>query len=642
MTRLDKDKSKDLDYKMTLESKALEFINQGNLIEAEKTYRDLIDQGTENHVTYGNLAVICGVKGNSDDMIKYLKRSIELEPRYEQAYNNLGIALRDKNQLDSSIKLFEKAIEIKPDYADPYINLGIVMYQKNNIKEAIKYYKKGLKIEPLNLKALNNLAILYENKNNFKRAIRYYKEALKIFPLSSEINTNLANVFLKEGEIDKAIILYNNSINIDPNKSNAHNNLASALKKKGLLSESIKEYNTALKIDPQNSKAHFNLGILLEEIGKNKEAITSYKESLKIDPKFIEAYTNLGIVLQQEGAHELSINYYKNALALEPKDPKTRWNLAIAQLLTGNYKDGWRNYDWRLNNVNSNKLHSSPKTKPVFDNIINKNESLLVISEQGLGDTIQYMRYIPYLRKLGLNISFSAQKNLHDLIKVSNIDSDPLSPEEADLVTDRRWIPLLSIPKNLDINPNNPIVLKPYIKTKNNLLYKWKIELSREKRPIVGINWQGGLSMEKSSYKGRSIPLENFATILKQNDVTFLSLQKGYGSEQLKNCSFKHKFVSCQEKIDQVWDFTESAAIAANCDIIITCDTSVAHLAGGMGLKVWLLLKDIPFWTWGLHRKSTFWYPSMRLFRQDKKNDWSTLFEKVGLELSAELANHHE
>ena len=637
LNNLDKDVSNDSGYKISLESKALEFINQGNLIDAEKIYRDLINKGTNNHVTYGNLAIICGVKGNSDDMIMFLRKSIEIEPRYAQGYNNLGIALREDNQLDSSIRLFEEAISIKPDYADAYLNLGIVFYRKNNINEAIKYFKKALQIDPTNLKVFNNLGISYEFRNDFKNAIIYYKKALEIDPLSSETNTNLANTLLKRGKINEAIMFYRKSIKLDPNNSSSHNNLASALKSKGLIREAMNEYHNAIKIDPNNPKAHFNLGIILEEIGENSEAINSYKASLKIDPEFVEAYTNLGIVLQDQGSVKLAINYYKTALKLEPKNAKTRWNLAIAQLLTGNYKDGWRNYDWRLNNLNSNKLHSSPKTQPVFDNILNLNENLLVITEQGLGDTIQYMRYIPYLRNLGFNICFSAQTKLHNLIQVSNIDSNPITPDEANLVSDRRWIPLLSLPRNLGVTAENPIVSTPYIKTKKELFVKWKNQLSHENRPIVGINWQGSLDMEKESYKGRSIPLEFFSILLKRNDIKFLSLQKGYGSDQFKDCSFKNKFVSCQNKIDQIWEFTENAAIAANCDLIITCDTCMAHLAGGMGLKVWLLLKDVPFWTWGLCSNNTFWYPSMRLFRQYKKNDWITLFEKLGSELRKEL-----
>ena len=141
----------------------------------------------------------------------------------------------------------------------------------------------------------------------------------------------------------------------------------------------------------------------------------------------------------------------------------------------------------------------------------------------------------------------------------------------------------------------------------------------------------------EQTYQGRSIPLETFSIIAKNNNFKFLSLQKGYGSEQLDHCSFKNRFVKYQQKIDSTWDFLENAAIIENCDLIITCDTSIAHLAGGMGKKVWLLLRDVPYWTWGLEGETTFWYPSMRLFRQKERNNWQEVMERVSSTIKKEM-----
>jgi hypothetical protein len=243
------------------------------------------------------------------------------------------------------------------------------------------------------------------------------------------------------------------------------------------------------------------------------------------------------------------------------------------------------------------------------------------------------MRYIPYLRDQGIDVSFSAQEKLHSLIKASGIDSNPLTPEQSNLVSEGQWIPLLSLPRFLKVNPENPIISKPYIYSTDNLNQQWKEILSSEKRPIVGINWQGNPKLE-TNYQGRSIPLEEFSMLIDNNDITMLSLQKGFGSEQLDHCSFKNKFVECQSQIDNTWDFLENAAIIENCDLIITCDTSIAHLAGGMGKAVWLLLRDVPYWTWGLKGETTFWYPSMRLFRQKERHNWSEVMIRVSNQLN--------
>ena len=155
--------------------------------------------------------------------------------------------------------------------------------------------------------------------------------------------------------------------------------------------------------------------------------------------------------------------------------------------------------------------------------------------------------------------------------------------------------------------------------------------LSKEKRPIIGINWQGNPIVEKQDLKGRSLPLETFSTIARNNNFKFLSLQKGFGSEQLDHCSFKNKFVECQPQINSTWDFLENAAIIENCDLIITSDTSIAHLAGGMGKSTWLLLHHLPEWRWGLEGENTFWYPSMRLFRQKERHHWQEVMERVAI-----------
>ena len=257
----------------------------------------------------------------------------------------------------------------------------------------------------------------------------------------------------------------------------------------------------------------------------------------------------------------------------------------------------------------------------------------MVVSEQGLGDTIQFMRYIPYLQKLGIDVTFCAQQKLHSLIKSSGIHSNPITPAQANKISKGYWIPLLSIPRHLAINPENPIIVEPYINSKKKFKRKWKHILSKEQRPIIGINWQGNPDVEKNLLKGRSLSLESFAHIAKNKNYKLLSLQKGFGTDQLESCSFKNQFVSCQKEINNIWDFEEIAAIILNCDLIISSDTSIAHLAGGIGKSTWLLLHKTPEWRWGLKKENTFWYPSMRLFRQQEKHNWNKVTKKVSEEL---------
>jgi len=254
-----------------------------------------------------------------------------------------------------------------------------------------------------------------------------------------------------------------------------------------------------------------------------------------------------------------------------------------------------------------------------------------------LGDTLQFMRYAIALREQGVSVSICAQSKLRTLIQASGITPYCLTQEQANDEEGTHWMPLLSALKVLEVSPQNPIITAPYISTTDELASKWKDILSNEKRPIIGINWQGNPNTEKTGLWGRSLALETFAPITGSSQISFLSLQKGFGSEQLESCSFKDHFVSCQPQVDETWDFLETAAIIANCDLVITSDTSIAHLAGGMGKTTWLLLHKVPDWRWGLEGKTTFWYPSMRLFRQKERGNWDEVMQRVAEALQQEF-----
>ena len=523
-----KSKHKDI----TKEKQALELINKGNFEEAEKIYRELISQGTKNHIVYNHLGIISGLKGNNIEKILLLQKALELQPKDHRSLNNLGNALNSQGDFNKAIELFKKALDLQPNYSNALVGLG--------------------------------------------------------------------NAYKAKGNINSAII----------------------------------SYKTALKINPNYAEALNNLGAAIYQRGDIHTAIKSYKKALKLKPNFPEALNNLGAALYELGDLKIAIEVLKKALLLKPMYSEARFNLSRVQFLTGDYKNGWNNYDARWEKVTPAQLHAEKPNVPKWNGKIpQQKEKLLIVSEQGLGDTIQFMRYIPFLRSQNIDVSFCAKEKLHTLIKASNIDQNPLKPGEVNQISEGTWIELLSLPKYMDISAENPIVNNPYIKAPDLLIKKWNDILLSEQQPIIGINWQGNPNTETNELRGRSFPLESFSNIAKSTNFKFLSLQKGVGSEQLNNCSFINNFVSCQEKINDIWDFTENAAIIANCDLIITCDTSLAHLAGAIGANVWLLLKDVPEWRWGIKNKTTFWYPSMRLFRQKEKNNWNEVMDRILLEL---------
>ena len=647
------------------EREAVALINQGRVDEAETIYKELITTETKNHIVYGNLAAICGMKGRFDEVIKLLRQALELKPNYPEAHNNLGTALREQGDLDAAIASYKTALQLKPNYPEAHYNLGIALKEQGDLDAAIASYKTALQLKPNYLEAHINLGNALREEGDLDAAIACFNSVLQLKPNFLDAHINLGNALKHQGDLDAAIVSYKKALQLKPNYTEAHNNLGIALKQQGDLDAAIASYKNALQLKPNYPDAHYNLGTALKQQGDLDAAIASYYKAIQLRPNFPQAHINLGNALKQQGdldaaiasyntALQLKPNYpdahynlgialkeqgdldaaivsYNKALQLKPNFPDAHWNSSLAMLLVGDYKNGWEKFEWRSKQAEEpSKPHAIPKCDQWSGNVaLNQASQLLLVTEQGLGDTLQFMRYATALRNKGLSVSFSAQSKLHSLIQTSGIDPSPLTPEQANQVVDGNWIPLLSVPGHLEVSPTNPIITEPYIKTTGELTSKWAGILSAEQKPIIGINWQGNPKAEKTGLRGRSLALEVFSPITGSSQISLLSLQKGFGSEQLETCSFKDRFVSCQDQVNATWDFLETAAIIANCDLVITSDTSVAHLAGGMGKTTWLLLHKVPDWRWGLEGETTFWYPSMRLFRQTERGNWDEVMERV-------------
>lgn len=544
------------------EQQALAFINQGKTFEAEVIYRELISEGTANHITYTNLAAILGMQGKTKELIGLLKVALNLEPDFSEAHYNLGVALKKTGDLIGAIDSYNRAILLKSNFPEAFNSLGIALHEYGDLLESISSYRQALTLNPNYAEAFNNLGVVLDEQDDLGSAIDAFQQALGLNPSLPGVHTNLGNALQKCGDL---------------------------------------------------------LG-----------CIACYEKAIALTTNSLEAYNNLGIALKQQGNIAASIDCFNHVIAIRPDCLDAHWNASLALLLSGDYKNGWEKYECRIDREKEiSQLHANPQCSFWSGNHLQKQDNLLLVSEQGLGDTLQFMRYAITLKARGFNVSLCAQTKLHSLIKTSGIDPSPLSPSQANQVKEGVWMPLLSLPRYFEVSQSNPIFNEPYIKTSDPLIRKWKEIFMVEHKPIIGINWQGNKDIEKTGLFGRSLPLEAFAPIAMNSSISLVSMQKGFGSEQLKDCSFKERFSSCQEQINDTWDFLETAAIIANCDLIITSDTSVAHLAGGMGKSTWLLLHHVPDWRWGLEGDASFWYPSMRLFRQEERGNWHDVMQRI-------------
>ena len=622
------------DINLVKENEAIAFMNAGRIDKAEEIYIDLIKGKSKNHVVYGNLAAILLIKGKKEAAFELFKYAIKIKPDYYDALNNLGVLLQDMGDLKGAIDSYQKAIVYKKNFIDAYLNLGNIYHIQGMDNKAIDIYEKTLKFEPNNPETFLKMGNSYKNKGKKIDAISAYQNAIKYKKDFVDAYNNLGALLQDEGELDLAISTYNKALKYKSNNAEIYNNLGTALRKRGQIKAAIKSYKKAIEYKSNFPEAYFNLAIALKDLGNINEAISFYQKAILNRENFPDALVNLGNILRYYGNEKQAISTYRKALVSSKSSNEILYNISLTNLLYGNYKDGWIGYEYRLKKtVGPVVPHALPKV-PIFEGKnLEKNNKLLVVSEQGLGDTIQFMRFILYLRREGFNISFCAQNKLLDLIKFSGIIEEPLDPSQTNKIKKGNWIPLLSLPRLINVSPDNPLISEPYIRSDQKLKKKWNNILLKEKLPIIGINWQGNPEAEKNSLKGRSMPLEVFSKITINNSFKFLSLQKGFGSEQLENCSFKDKFVSCQDQINKTWNFIETTSIIDNCDLIITTDTYVAHLAGAMGKPTWCMLHSEPDWRWGKTGEETFWYPSLKLFRQQTPMNWTEVVDAINIKL---------
>ena len=622
------------------EQQALAFINQGRLQEAEAIYRRLIQQGTRSHIVFGNLGVVCAMQGRSQEATTFLREAVAIKPDFPDALSNLSQVLREQGQIDAAVDAGQKAIAIQPNHASALSNLGIALQDQGQLDAAIDAYNKALAVKPDFPEALNNLGIVLKKQGQFGAAIDAYRKALAIKPDYPDALSNLAIIFWEQGDLQAAVDSCREALTIQPNHASALSNLGIALQDQGQLDAAIDAYNKALAIKPDHPDALLNLGnALRDQEGQLNGAINAYRKAIAIKPDHYKALSNLASILREQGDLQAAIALNKKAVPWKSSDSACRVNLSHSLLLSGDYANGWEEYEWRLKKKNFT-LHAHPPVPQWNGRNHSPGETLMLVDEQGLGDTLQFMRYVPYLKTFGpgMDVAFCAQPKLHGLILSSGIIPRVHTPEEANAFTSGKWLPLLSLPKHLKVSPTQPLVQAPYIKAPAEKVRHWQEKLAAEKRPIIGIHWQGNRQAERTRArsrvltpwrKSRSFPLEAFAPISDNTSATFLSLQKGSGAEQLDHCPFRHRFVTCQDYINGIWDFVETTAMVANCDLIITNDTALAHLAGGMGQSTWLLLNKCSDWRWGMDGDTTFWYGSMRLFRQREWGNWAEVMDRV-------------
>jgi tetratricopeptide (TPR) repeat protein len=568
--------------------------------------------------------------GRIGDAAIFFATATRLAPHYLQAHQQLGDSLLQLGQPAEAAAAYQKLIGLKPDHSKAANNLGVAQLQLGKIDLAIDTFRKAIALNPDDPDAHYNLGLSLSSKGKTEDAIRAYQDTIRLQPGHSQALNNLGLMLHALGEADRAAETYRQGLQHDPSNTQLLNNLGLALRDLDQTEAAITTIQSAIAIAPKESGLHSSLGSLLHASGETARAIDAYRQALDFKSNQPDTWSNLGNAQLDQGNITDAIRSYQRAIEIKPSHHEASYNLSLALLLSGDYESGWQLYEHRLLCKHALKLlHAHPPSQRWGGEALEPGEDLLLVSEQGLGDTLQFSRYIRELNQSGIKTRLCAPESLHGLMKAAGLDIDPMTPEQANQYTQGPWLPLLSLPGHLGISTSNPQNCQSHLCTTPELRRKWQGLLGTEKKPLIGINWQGNPSHETTSNRGRSLPLQQFSRLAEQNSIRLVALQKGAGSEQLATCSFRHHFVQCQDLISTTHDFLESAAIIDHCDLIITSDTAIAHLAAGMGKPTWILLKKTPEWRWGINGNHTFWYPSVTLYRQNEAGNWQEVIARV-------------
>ena len=387
-------------------------------------------------------------------------------------------------------------------------------------------------------------------------------------------------------------------------------------------------------MQPDNAATHSNLGNALRFQGKLDEAIASYQQALRLQPDYADAHSNLGNSLRDQGLIDEAIASYQRALQLKPDYAEAHLNLSMPLLLRGNFDQGWAEYEWRwrFKGFLPKGASRPPTTDRDWDGSPLRGRSILLHAEQGLGDTIQFIRYASLLKESGAaRITLVCPPSLQRLLsRCPDIDQIVTGSPFPDFDV---CAFLLSLPRPLGTLSIEAIPAKvPYLDCAPELVERWDARLAElgAGRPglRVGIAWQG-----YPGHKGdlwRSVRLEQFAALAEHPGIHLISLQQGPGSEQLEKTPGLALPIG-----PELADLAETAAVIRCLDLVISVDTAVAHLAGALAAPVWLALPMVPDWRWLLERPDSPWYPTMRLFRQEKRGEWNEVFGRIKDALSA-------
>lgn len=552
------------------------------------------------------------------------RQILATDPGSADALHGLGWLAHQVGQDQAALQLLERASIGHGSDCVLHWQIAIVSEALGQNQRADAAYARASELKPKERNLLDRWGVFLAKTGRLERAIELFRRTIKIDPSFAEGYRHLGMAFDELAKLPEAESAFRESVRVDPGSAASHDRLGRTLGRSNRIDEALEHFHRALAIDPNHFDANFNLGVAYRILGRHDPAIAAMERALAADPKSQVALNEMAEILSDTGEHRKAIPFLDRAIALNPGDSDLRGRRALSLLAIGSLTEGFKEYEWRWKSSTfpQNRRYSHILQWTGFDI---SGKTILLYTEQGYGDSIQFIRYAPLIAERGARVLLQANRELLPLLTTTggiaqSIESDG-TPPKFDVQS-----ALLSLPfafgTSLETIPANV----PYLHADPKKIEQWKPRLDAPpgKRKI-GLVWAGRPTHRRD--RQRSIPPEFLAPLAGVSDAVFFSLQKGKaGANNIDG-------LDLVQLGPDLKDFADTAAVIAQLDLVISVDTAVVHLAGAMGRPVWTLLGAFTDFRWMLEREDSPWYPTMRLFRQRRRDDWTTTVERVVAEL---------
>jgi tetratricopeptide (TPR) repeat protein len=627
----------------TLEE-AIRLQKSGQLDDAEQIYQVLLKENPQNAKAWHFAGVAAYQRGDFLESIERISRAIAIQGDVASFHCNLGLAYRAVNKIDEAIESFQRSLKFRPDNPVAFNNLGVIKLERGEAEDAAFFFRQSAQLRSGDAETRVGLGKALRAQKKLEQAIEQFELALQDDPNYLEGHLGLGLTRRDQGEVEHAIECFHKVIELDPEHAVAHNYLGAALTKLERYEEAEESLRRSIEIDPGKGTTYSNLGVALMEQRRLDEAEEAFEAASSVAPDLTSSLGNLGALYLHQGNYAESIDTLRRALVIQPDNVDAHWNRALAYLSIADFERGWAGYEWRRLRARAKSIRIP---KPLWDGSSLGERRLLLHAEQGLGDTIQFIRYAKQIKAWNPNASIilACQKPIVPMLTSCEYLDEVVEQSKEQPLRFDFHAPLLSLPAILGTNDEESIPNEvPYMDADPTLIHEWSDRLERIDGLKVGIGWQGNSKF--GGDRERSIPLHHFANLARLDDVRLISLQKGFGVEQIegKSTVWSDDRLQCNlidgsseigdwqlaaviELDEQTPPFMETAAIMRNLDLVITSDSAVAHLAGALGVPTWTALPFTADWRWLTERSDSPWYPTMRLFRQRTRGDWNEVFQ---------------